>query len=53
MGSQGAGYMSEESTKSSTHRTRYTPLKAILWSHVHLGGEVAHKPILEIKGTRI
>jgi hypothetical protein len=51
--SQGADYKREESTKSRVHRVRYPPLKAILWGHIHSGGEAAHKLTLRIKGTRI
>jgi hypothetical protein len=32
---------------------KYLSLKAIHWSHIHSGGEVAHKLTLRIKGTRI
>jgi hypothetical protein len=53
MHSQGADYKREERTKSRVHRMAYLPLKAIHWGHIYLGGEVAHKPTLRIKGTRI
>jgi hypothetical protein len=48
--SQGTGYKTEESTRS---RMKYPPLKATHWSHAYSGGEVAQKPKLKIKGTRI
>jgi hypothetical protein len=51
--SQGAGYKSEESTRNRAHRMRCLPLKATHWSHAHKGGEVAHKPTLKIKETRV
>jgi hypothetical protein len=51
--SQGADYKRKESTKSRVHRMRYPPRKTIHWGHVHSGGEVAHKPTLRRKGTRI
>jgi hypothetical protein len=51
--SQGAGYKSEESTRSRAHRMRYLPLKATHWSHVHSGREVTHKTAFKMKGTRI
>jgi hypothetical protein len=51
--SQGADYKREETTKSRVHRMRYPPLKATCWGHVHSGGEVAHKPTLRRKETRI
>jgi hypothetical protein len=36
-----------------THKIRYPPLKANLWSHVHSGREVTHKPTLKIRGIRM
>jgi hypothetical protein len=45
---KGTGYESKWSTRNRAHRRRYLPLKVNRWSHVHSGGEVAHKPTLKI-----
>jgi hypothetical protein len=34
--------------RNRAHRIRYPPLKANYWGHVHSGGEVTHKPTLNI-----
>jgi hypothetical protein len=39
--------------RNRAHRMRYPPLKANHWSHVHSGGEFAHKPALKIRGIRM
>jgi hypothetical protein len=50
---QGTDYKNKLSIRNRAHRIRYPPLKANRWGHVHSGGEVAHKPTLKIRGTRM
>jgi hypothetical protein len=50
--SQGTDYKRKESMKSRVHRTRYPPLRATHWA-TSTRGEVAHRPTLRRKGTRI